>query len=103
MKIFKLSPIDPQYSGWKYSTICENLIVRSENEKDARCIAVSTFAIMAEVELGGATSCCPWDHSDRVTCIEIEDSRFSPDGEKEILSPSKYNYEFERTKAKRTD
>lgn len=102
MKILKLSPIDPQYSGWKYSTICEDVIVRSENEDDARSIAVSTFAIMAEVK-GKANPYCPWNDPNLVTCTEIEDSRFSPDGEKEILSPSKYNYEFERTRAKRTD
>jgi len=99
MKIFKLHPITSSYSGWKYSTISEDVIIRAENEKEARRIAFITFSKMAPVQAGSPNATCPWNHAEFVECTELEDSPCPKEGEQEILHPAKYNYEFKRSEA----
>ena len=70
------------------------LLVRAEDEDDARRIAVQTMIISAESRLGEPTSVCPWKDPEFVSCVPVSDSSFSVDGQREVLSPPNWDVEF---------
>jgi len=94
MKICKLTPILKDHASWKYSTHFGELIVRANDESDARKIADQTFTVGAPVRPGESTSSIPWYLREVVSCESIEDSRFSVHGRREILFPPELDAEF---------
>lgn len=71
-----------------------DLIVRAEDEDDARRIAMRTMTIAASYRTGEATSFCPWKYPEFVSCVILSASGFSVDGRREVLSPSDWDIEF---------
>ena len=94
MEIYRLNPTTKSYAGWNHSMYRGELIVRAENETDARSIAYQTMIIGGEVRTGQSTVYCPWTHPEFVTCSAATDTAFSKDGRREVLSPPEWDIEF---------
>jgi len=88
MKIWKLTPINPDFSGSFYKGYA---IVRAKDANKAREIVALRF-----LELTEKTSSCqktpssPWDDPAVVECIELDNSKYSKDGEPELLYPADF-------------
>ena len=89
MKIWKLTPINPDFAGSSYNG---DAIVRAEDAGKAREIVALRF-----LELTEKTSSCqktpssPWDDPAVVECIELDNSKYSKDGEPELLEPEGFD------------
>jgi len=94
MKIYQLEPNSTAYTGWKHSRYKGELVVRAEDENDARKIASRTLGCFATYRTGEETSFCPWDMPQFVSCVLLADSRFSVDGRREVLFPPDWDFEF---------
>jgi hypothetical protein len=92
MKIYKLTPILEDYAGWKRSTYRGELIIRANDESDARNIAALTLNIHASMSAREPTP--PWGLPEVVSGESIEDSQFSVHGRREILFPPDLDTEF---------
>lgn len=85
MKIWKLTPINPDFAGSSYKGYA---IVRAKDANKAREIVALRF-----LELTEKTSSCqktpssPWADPAVVECIELGNSKYSKDGEPELLYP----------------
>ena len=92
MKIWKLSPLDLNFAGWRYSEHKGDAIVRAEDEKEARDLAVRHFSSMAEkVSPCQETPRSPWDNSSVVECIELDNSEYPTDGLAKVLKPESFD------------
>ena len=92
MKIWKLSPIDLGFAGWRYSRYKGDATVRAENEKKAREIAAIDFGNLTKKTSGSQeTPRSPWDNSKVVMCIELDNSNYSTDGPAKLLEPTDYD------------
>lgn len=87
MKIFKLEPKNLDSSAWRESEYQEAIIVRAEDEKMARRKATLTFSRGVEIESKTQPTLFPWESGDHVDCKELNDSKYSIDGDDEILYP----------------
>ncbi len=91
MKIWKLTPINPDFAGWCCSCYKGDAIVRAEDPDKAREIVALRF-----LELTEKTSSCqktpssPWYDPAVVECIELDNSKYSKDGEPELLEPKDF-------------
>ena len=94
MKIYQLTPTESDYAGWKHSTYKGKLIVRAENEADARKIALQTLITAAGYRPGEEIVLCPWNIPDLVSCEISSDSGFAVDGHREVLFPPNLDTEF---------
>ncbi len=89
MKIFKLEPKNLNAHHWDASIYQGVVIVRAEDEKKARRKAVLKFTIAVEVKSKAQpTPISPWLLDDYVDCKEENDSKYSIDGNEEILYPN---------------
>jgi len=92
MKIWKLSPIDLDFSGWCCSSYQGDAIVRAEGEEEARNIASQHFGIFAEkISSSQETPRSPWNDSSVVKCIELDNSKYSKDSLAKLLEPTDYD------------
>ena len=81
MKIWKLSPHDLSFPGWRNSDYQGDAVVRAEDEKEARNIAASHFWSLSEqVSSCQKTPCSPWDDPAAIECIELDNSDYPIDG-----------------------
>ena len=88
MKIWRLSPLNPNFAGWCCSRYQGDAIVRAEDEEKARDIAYRHFWSLAEkVSPCQETPRSPWKDSSVVKCIELDNSKYSTDGPAELLEP----------------
>lgn len=88
MPIFKLTPIDTQSEHWRASTHKDYVIVRAENEKEARIIAELKFLNPTpNMGPGGNTINPPWSQSNLVSCQRLENSIYEERGPAEVLYP----------------
>ena len=91
MKIWKLFPLDPNSDSWSGSSYKGDAIVRAKDANKAREIVALSF-----LELTEKTSSCqktpssPWDDPSVVKCIELDNSKYSKDGEPELLYPADF-------------
>ena len=90
MKIWQLSPLDPDSHSWCRSDHKGEAIVRAENEREARQIAVMHFGRAAE-KVPYQEPFFPWDEPSVVKCIELENSEYSLDGPAELLEPEGFD------------
>ena len=90
VKLYRLTPVDGNFDGWKCSVYRGGVIVRAENEAQARMVATRGFARAVLVGLGDATSRNPWTEQTLVEVTEIQDADFSTDGIPEVLDPLGY-------------
>ncbi len=89
MKIFKLVPKNLNSPDWGESNLPEKVIVRAEDENKARRIAAFSFAPPVEIKSRVQPSPInPWESSNHVDCKEETDSKYSIDGDEEILDPN---------------
>lgn len=86
-RIFKLTPLDPDDPNWKASTYCGEVVVRADDESDARWAATLSFAIATQLTPGRPVPTSPWRYGNLVRAEEIETGEWSTDGERAILSP----------------
>jgi len=92
MKIWKLSPLDLSFHGWRNSDYQRDAIVRAEDEKKAREIATQHFFGFAKkVSSSQETPRSPWDDSTVVKCIELDNSKYSTDGPAGLLEPEGFD------------
>ncbi len=88
MKIFKLEPKNLDSHHWNASVYNDIVIVRAKDEKHARIKAAFTFSIAVEVKSNSdATPISSWLLDDHVDCKEENNSKYSIDGDEEILHP----------------
>lgn len=72
MKRFKLTPIYPADSVWKYSETIESVIIEAENEDAARIKAMGKYGKPAESGPPGEENPQePWTDPAKVSCEEI--------------------------------
>ena len=93
MKIWKLSPlVDFDSVDWCCSSHKGDAIVRAENEKEARELAVNHFLSLAKYN-GPCqkTPCSPWGDSSVVRCIELDNSEYSTGGLAKVLKPDSFD------------
>ena len=94
MNIYQLTPTASDYAGWKHSRYRGKLIIRAEDEGDARKIALQTLLIGGECRLDKEVVFCPWDAPEVVSCEIFSDFRFPSDGRREVLFPPEWDIEF---------
>ncbi len=88
MKIFKLEPKNLDSHRWNASVYDGIVTARAEDEKKAREKAAFKFSIADEVKSKAqSTPISPWLLGDHVDCKELNDSKYSIDGDEEILDP----------------
>lgn len=92
MKIWKLSPLDLNSPDWCNGNYQDDAIIRAEDEKEARKIAVLRFFSLA-IKNGPCqeTPLSPWDDSSVVKCIELDNSEYSTDGPAKVLKPESFD------------
>ena len=88
MKIWKLFPLDPNSTSWPDDSYKGEVIVRAENEKEARRIAALRLMVLTEqVSICQETPHPPWGDSTVTKCIELDNSKYPTDGPPELLEP----------------
>jgi hypothetical protein len=88
MKIWKLSPLDPDFAGWCYSRHLGDAIVRAEDEEQARDIAALRFRrLIPKKRPCQETPRSLWKNPTVVKCIELENSDYSTHGLPRLLEP----------------
>ncbi len=93
MKIFKLEPKDLNLHHWNASVYDGIVTVRAEDEEKARNKAALEFGTFVEVKSKVQPSpISPWLLNDYVDCKEENDSKYSIDGDEEILYPNPNNF-----------
>jgi hypothetical protein len=91
MKIWKLSPLDLDFSGWCCSAYRSDAIVRAESEEEARDIASHRFHCFTEkVSPCQETPRSPWVNHSVVKCVELDNSDYSTDGPAGLLEPKDF-------------
>jgi hypothetical protein len=89
MPLWKLEPIDAADRSWDASTYKGEVIVRADDEKRARRLAVRAFGIATRVVLGESIKLVPWDTS-AVRCTEVPPTDdYTSEGEPGIVYPPK--------------
>lgn len=88
MKIFKLEPKILDSYHWNTSVYDDIVIVRAEDEMKARKKAALKFSIAVEVKANAEPiPISPWLLDAYVDCKEENNSKYSIDGDVEILYP----------------
>lgn len=87
MRIWKLSPLDTSARDWEASTYRGIAIVRAKSEEEARLCAMQRFAIATKRDPKGGVRLCPWTQEKLVSCEELVDSKYQPNGEAAVLEP----------------
>ena len=73
MKIWKLSPLDPDSPDWCNSDYQGDATIRAKDEQEARHIAVLAFSGFSEqVSSCQKTPRSPWDNPATTKCIELD-------------------------------
>jgi len=87
MNIWKLSPLDASARDWEASTYRGIAIVRAKSEEEARLCAMHRFAIATKLDPKGDLRLCPWTQETLVSCEELVDSNYQPNGKAAVLAP----------------
>ena len=91
MKIWRLSPIDPDFAGWCCSNYKGIAIVRAKDAEETRKIANKHFWILAEkISSSQDTPSSPWVNPAVVECTELLNSNYPKDGPAELLEPADF-------------
>ncbi len=88
MNIYKLTPRDITYAGWRYSTFKGKVMIRATTEAQARQLAESAFGIMALVQIGQDPVGTPWSQNSQVGCCIVTNSSHPMEGIAEIVEPT---------------
>jgi len=87
MKVFKAEPIESKLKDlrWARSIHKKWVVVRAEDEGHAMTIASRDLGIATEKNPGADVLTSPWKINDLVVWSEINDPKYSVEGEAEIL------------------
>lgn len=95
MKLWKLSPLDPEDFNWAASTWKAPAIIRAPNERAARAAAALAFGIATQRAPSGEIPSNPWRQDDLVRSEEVDDPRWPADGPVSILEPDWGDHELD--------
>ncbi len=102
MAIWKLEPTNLESPDWQISTNRGRVIVRAPDAMSARKVAAEHFTRGARpVVIGQDSPASPWTNPELVTCTELADSDFDPDGPAEVLGPLSWEPEALRVEHSR--
>lgn len=87
MMIFKLTPTDVDSDDWNGSTYKGEVIVRAEDEQQARTLANMHFGLVRKQVRGADTPMAPWRLPELVTSETVDDWEGETDGKVAILYP----------------
>ena len=88
MAIWKLEPTNLESPDWQISSYRGRAIVRAPDATSSRRMAAEQFTRAARTPLIGRDSpASPWTNPELVTCTELHDSNFDPEGPAEVLDP----------------
>ncbi len=87
VRIWKLKPLDTRLHDWEASTYLGDVIVRAENEEDARHLAADAFGVVPKKVPGQDTPVNPWLYPWLVEAEVLEESDYDPEGDELILYP----------------
>ena len=87
MPIWKLEPKNLTQRDWNASTYKNTVIVRAQDEKEARNLATQAFGIAVERQAGEPIPIIPWGQDWLVNCSRLEDSKYDEDGPATIIFP----------------
>lgn len=87
MAIWKLTPLDQYHRNWAASTFKGEVFVRADDERAARQVAASAFAIATNHVPGEELRFVPWRHSDNVACERMSNSEYDFKGPSCIVGP----------------
>ena len=95
MKIWQLSPLDPDSPDWCNSDYQGDAIIRAEDEQKARHLAVLAFLGFAEqVSSCQKTPRSPWDNPAATQCIELDNSEYPTDGLAKVLKAEGFDIQL---------
>ncbi len=102
MAIWKLEPTNLESPDWQISSYRGQAIVRAPDAISARRVAADQFTCEARtVVIGRDSPESPWTNPELVTCAELHDSDFDPDGPAEVLDPLSWEPEALRVEHSR--
>jgi hypothetical protein len=87
MAIWKLLPLKLHSPDWKLSTYQGEVIVRAQNEREARMRATLKFATGAKANVKQTTKLNPWNRPDAVSCEVLTGSEYQEQGDSKVLFP----------------
>lgn len=90
MMIWKLTPTDVESDHWNGVTYKGEVIVRAEDQEQARHLAHSSFVIARDARLSPDSPLPPWRLPELVTCETIDDWEGETDGKVQVLYPVHY-------------
>jgi hypothetical protein len=88
MKIYKLVPTGRGSGDWARSTYRGEVIIRAENDRDARAIAAFSFGIAKTVTPGEKVTVGPWDDRESVSCAETNGQGYEVKGLRGVIEPA---------------
>ena len=74
MAIWKLTPVDPCDSVWRFSRFCGVVVVRAQNEPQARFIAAEKFRQIVVSPSGSIEAGSPWPSPLFVRCDRVQET-----------------------------
>jgi len=88
MKIWKLTPIDPEHRDWEASAYTGEVIVRAESEERGREFVMGRFKRGVSTEAPkDKIKVAPWRLPAVVSAVELKDESYPKAGKEEILDP----------------
>jgi len=87
MAIWRLRPLNVDSPDWEAITYKGEVIVRAQNEEEARMCATGEFIIATEVKVGEKMKMDPWSQQDVVSCELLTGSQYPEHGESKVLFP----------------
>jgi hypothetical protein len=91
MKIWKLTPIELDDPHWKRSTHKETVVVRANDQDDARTVCNIAFGIAMTRQRGQTGLSNPWMQTSLARCEEMKSGDWDGRGLTEVLSPELYD------------
>ena len=88
MAVWSLIPVDPDDPDWEASSHRGPVIVRAEDEREARRVAAKAFNLKTGFRPGQGVRFPPWTRAALVTAKRIDDPRFEAEGPAQVLEPA---------------
>ncbi len=88
MPIWRLLPVDLTDPNWEASSHRGPVVVRAPREESAREAAQEVFGVRTRFVPAKGMRAPPWQRSELVQAVLVEDSIYPADGPTEVLEPS---------------
>ena len=87
MAIWRLRPLNVDFPDWEISTYKGEVIVRAQDEEEARMRASGEFITSTDIKVGEKKTRDPWIQQDVVSCELLTGSQYPEHGESKVLFP----------------